>query len=75
MTTVIILCAKDGSGLALELGLVYSMMQIPTHLHGLSERDSDTPQLAFFQELGGQVHHADLCALLTLHPNAQVIRV
>ena len=71
---VIIICTERSSGLALELGLVYAMMQTPTHLIG-SVNAADTPHLDFFKELGGQVHDIDPSALLRLYPNSQIIRL
>lgn len=71
-TDVIIICTKNSFGFALELGLVYAMMQTSTHLIG-SVNGAESPHLDFFMELGGQVHDTDLSTLLLLHPNAQII--
>jgi hypothetical protein len=71
---IIIMCTKDSSELALELGLVYAMMQTPIHLIG-SVNATESPHLDFFRELGGQVHDTDLSTLLRLHPTSQLIRL
>lgn len=73
-TEVIIICTERSSELALELGLVYAMMQTPTHLIG-SVNAADSPHLNFFKELGGQLHDTGLSVLLALYPTAQVIRL
>lgn len=76
MTThIIIICAKESSELALELALVYAMMHTPTHLIGWATCDTESPNLKFFKELGGQVHDVELSTVLAPYPTAQIIRL
>ena len=72
---LIIVCAESSGDLALELGLVYAMMQTPTHILGLPRGASQSPNLAFFRELGGELHDTDLNSLLALYPTAQIMRL
>lgn len=72
---IIIICAKDSSELALELGLVYAMMQTSTHLIGVPAPNGKSTNLDFFRELGGQIHDTEISSLLASYPSAQIIRL
>lgn len=72
---IIIVCAESSGDLALELGLVYAMMQTSTHILGLQRGASQSSNLAFFRELGGELHDTDLSSLLALYPTAQIMRL
>ena len=72
---IIILCTENSADLALELGLVYAMMQTSTHILGLPREASQSSNLAFFRELGGELHDTDLNSLLALYPSAQILRL
>lgn len=74
-TDIIILCTENSADRALELGLVYAMMQTSTHILGLPRGASQSPNLAFFRELGGMLHDTDLNSLLALYPTAQIMRL
>jgi hypothetical protein len=72
---IIIMCTERSAELALELGLVYALMQTSTHILGFPPTASQSSNLAFFHELGGKLHDTDLKALLALYPTAQVMRL
>ena len=74
-TDIIILCTENSADVALELGLVYAMMQTSTHILGLPPEASQSSNLAFFRELGGKLHNTDLTSLLALYPSAQILRL
>ena len=72
---IIIVSTKSSGDLALELGLVYAMMKTPTHILGLPPEAKQSSNLAFFRELGGELHDTDLTSLLALYPSAQILRL